>query len=396
MNMFGGLEIKNVAGRKILDSQGNPALEAEVTLENGARGRASASLCTGAELCREAMDTGGFLAEAILYEDASDQRRIDGLLLQAAGEGKRGRTAVLALSMACARAAGAGMGLPLYRYLGGTSAPALPKPMLTMISGDGGLDFEDFLIIPDTGSYAEGIRWGAEIYAVLKRLLALNGCRTSVGKSGGFAPNLKNAEEALQYLKDAIRLSGHKPGEEVTLAVNAGAGRLYSPIDGCYFFEGESRNRRILVNREERDMIDYYLRLDKGFPLSCVLNAFKDEDKGGREQLAGLLGHRLLLVSSDGFGASGVIISLEEAGCVTRALKRVELAKKAGKKVVISSLEGKTEEVFLTDFAAAVGADYIQCGAPARGEHTFQYNELLRLAEIFEKYGCIYERNMVL
>lgn len=396
MKMFGGLDIINVAGRKILDAQGKPALEAEVTLENGARGRASASLCTGAELCREAMNTGGLLAEAILYEDASDQLEIDRLLWQAAGAGEKSRTAVLALSMACARAAGAGLGLPLYRYLGGTLAPVLPKPMMTMISGGGGLDFEGFFIISNAGSCSEGIRWGSEIYAVLKRLLSLSGHRTQAGRNGGFAADLKNAEEALEYLVDAIRLSGHKPGEEVTLAVDAGAGRLYSQEDGYYCFEGESRNRRIPVNRKNGDMIDYYLRLEKGFPISGMLNAFETEDREGRERIKRLLSPRLLLASADSSGANGAIISLEESGTVSRAFQRAEQARKSGQKIVISSAGRETEEIFQADFAAAIGADYIQCGAPCRGEHTFQYNELLRIEGIFEKYGCICERNMVL
>ncbi|WP_077610648.1 hypothetical protein [Clostridium sp. Marseille-P2415] len=391
--MFGGLDIIEVTGRIVLDSWSNPAVEAETVLENGAHGRALVSLGNAGKAKQEAELVSDWLSEAILFEDASNQERIDRLLLQAAEdktmEGKSGRYGVLAISMAVARAAGAGLGLPLYRYLGGTSAPVMPVPMMSMISGgdaEKGIDLLELMIVPQGAeTYSEGLRMGVEIYQTLKRLLALSGYNTSTGEGGGFMPDMKSTEEALRYLMDAFRLSGYKPGTDVLVAVNAGAERLYEKDEGVYRFSKESKKGGIPINRGQKDMIAYYLRLADGFPVCTVMDGLWKEDLEGRSQMMRMLEHRVLMVSDDFFAANGTVIKMEQAGTVTGALKMVEKARKAGHKVIISNSYGETEEPFLADMAAAIHADYIRSGAPCRGECTAKYNELLRIEEFYHK-----------
>lgn len=390
--MFGGLDIVRVTGRIVLDSGANPAVEAEVELENGARGRAMVSAGNRLRAEEEESLVNEFLSEALLYEDASDQGNVDHILLKTAEEElgeKKGSSGVLALSMAVARAAGAGLGLPLYRYLGGTSAPVMPVPMMTMISGGEeavGIDFREIMIIPHGAqSYSEGLRMGTEIYHILQRLLSVSGYSTSTGEGGGFVPDLNSAEEALHYLMDAFKLSGYNPGKDVLVAIHADAGRLYAREDGIYRFSKESRKGGILVNREQQDMISYYLRLADGFPIAGIMDGLWNGDTEGRSRLTQMLEHRVLMMSEDFFASNGIVIKMENAGTVTGALEMVEKARKAGVKVILSNSFGETEEAFLGDMAVAVHADYVKSGAPCRGECTAKYNELLRIEEFYNK-----------
>lgn len=390
--MFGGLDIVEVTGRIVLDSWSNPAIEAEVELANGARGRALVSAGNRVKAEEEESLVNDFLSEAMLYEDASDQGNIDRILLKTEEEEareKKGSSGVLALSMAAARAAGAGLGLPLYRYLGGTSAPVMPVPMMTMISGGEeavGIDFREIMIIPQgAASYSEGLRMGTEIYHTLKRLLSVSGYSTSTGDCGGLVPDLNSAEEALHYLMDAFKLTGYKPGKDVLVAIHADAGRLYAKEDGIYRFSKESKKGGILVDRGQKDMISYYLRLSDGFPICGVLDGLWSGDLEGRSRLQRMLEHRVLMMSEDSFASNGIVIKMEHAGTVTGALEMVEKARKAGLKVILSNGFRETEEAFLGDMAAAVHADYVKSGAPCRGECTAKYNELLRIEEFYNK-----------
>ena len=392
--MLNGLDIIEVTGRIVRDSWGYPGVEAEVILENGAHGRATVSLGNTGRAERQAEFVGGWLSETILFEDASDQGRIDRMLTKAAEENRAagdGNQGVLVLSMAVARAAGAGLHLPLYRYLGGSSAPVMPVPMMSMICGgsrDKGLDFHEIMVVPQgADSYSEGLRMGVEIYQALKRLLSISGFNTSTGDGGGFEADMKNSEEALHYLMDSFKLAGYKPGTDVRVAINADADRLYVKEDGTYWFSNESRMGGISINRAQKDMLAYYLRLADGFPICAVMNGLWKEDLEGREQMMKLLEHRTLLVSDDFAAANATIIRMEQAGTVTRALEMVERARKAGHKVIIASDGKDTEESFLADMAAAVGADYVKSGAPCRGEYTAKYNELLRIEEFYRKFG---------
>lgn len=385
--MLEDLDIKQIRGRMLYDSGGNPAVEAEVILENGAHGKAAVSVFGEIDGEEEADVINEWLSEAILFEDASDQENIDRLLIQQLEKNGRGRAGVLALSMAAARAAGAGLGLPLYRYLGGTSAPAMPIPVMSMIDGGDcvkGIDFKEIMIVPlKRSSFAEGLRMGAEIYQTLKRLLSINGFDTSVGESGGFAADMKSSEESLHYIMDAVRLSGYDPNCDVSAAIYGNADNLYIKEEGIYRFDKESLKNGIPVHRDQKDMISYYLRLADGFPLGIVMNGLYKNDPDDRNRMYQMLKHRLLMVSDDFFASNGVEIQLKKAGTVTGALNMVSEAKKMGSKVIFSNSDKETEEVFLGDMAVALGADYIKCGAPCRGEYTAKYNELLRIEEFY-------------
>lgn len=392
--MLNELDIIEVTGRTVRDSWGYPGIEAEVVLENGAHGRVAVSLGNTGRAEELADIVNDRLSEIILFEDASDQGKIDRMLLQAAEESgaeKNGNQGILVLSMAVARAAGAGLRLPLYRYLGGTSAPVMPVPMMSMISGgsgDKGLDFHEIMIVPQGArSYSEGLRMGVEIYQTLKRLLSMSGLSTSTGDGGGFEPDMKNSEEALRYLMDSFKLTGYKPGTDVQVAINAGADRLYVKEDGTYCFSKESKKGGISINREQKDMIAYYMRLADGFPICAVMNGLWKADLEGRRQMMSLLEHRTLMVSDDFTAANATIIRMEQAGTVTGALEMVEKARKAGHKVIIASDVRDTEESFISDMAAAVRADYVKSGAPCRGECTAKYNELLRIEEFYRQPG---------
>jgi enolase len=392
--MLNGLNIIEITGRIVRDSWGYPGVEAEVILENGAHGRAAVSMGNNGSAEEQVRLVNDRLSESILFEDASDQGRIDRMLSQAGDENWAevdGNQGVLAISMAVARAAGAGLHLPLYRYLGGTSAPVMPVPMMSMISGGGGdkgLDFHEIMIVPQgANSYSEALRMGVEIYQALKRLLSISGFSTSTGDGGGFEPDMKNSEEALHYLMDSFKLTGYKPGEDVLVAINADADRLYEKENGTYCFSKESRKGGISINRAQKDMLAYYLRLSDGFPICAVMNGLWKEDLEGRKEMMKLLEHRTLLVSNDFAAANATIIRLEQAGTVSGALEMVEKARKAGHKVIVASDVKDTEESFIADMAAAVGADYVKSGAPCRGECTAKYNELLRIEEFYRKHG---------
>lgn len=394
--MLDDLEIKRIRGRMLFDSGGNPAVEAEVILENGAQGKATVSVFEEMNGEEEADYIREWLSEAILFEDAADQKNIDRLLIQQRKvddddhkENGRGKAGVLALSMAAARAAGAGLGLPLYRYLGGTTAPVMPIPVMSMIDGGDwvkGIDFREIMIVPlNRNSFAEGLRMGAEIYQTLKRLLALSGYDTSIGESGGFAADMKSSEEALHYIMDAVRLSGYDPETDAAAAICGNADHLYVKEEGIYRFDKESLKSGILVHRNQKDMISYYLRLADGFPLCLVTDGLWKKDLEGRNRMYQMFKHRFMIASDDFFASNSVEIQLKKTGTVTAALEMVQEAKKLGSKVIVSSSDKETEEAFLGDMAAAVGADYIKCGAPCRGEYTAKYNELLRIEEFYRR-----------
>lgn len=388
--MLGDFDIIEVTGRRVFDSWGNPAIEAEVILENDAHGRAMVPITGNQNAETEENIIKEYLSEVLLFENAADQAVIDGMLLKEyenrAGKGIKS-SGVLALSMAVARAAGAGLGLPLYRYLGGTTAPVMPVPMMSMICGgdaEKGIDFQDIMVIPqNTNSYGEGLRMGAEIFQALKELLLDNGFDISTGNGGGFAADMKHTEEALHYIQDAIELAGYTPGVDAGIGIWAGADLLYQKEDGVYFFEKESKNNGLLIHRDQKNMMDYYLRLADGFPISSIVKGLWKGDTEGRKQLMEMLGHRILMAFHNTDEANVDVIEMKQAGTVTAVLNMVQEAGRAGHKVIIASDFIDTEESFAADLAAAVHADYVKCGAPGRGECTAKYNELLRIEEFY-------------
>jgi len=414
-------EIVKVKGREILDSRGNPTVEAEVELECGAIGRAAvpSGASTGKFEAVELRDGGGRylgkgvkkavehinkeLAEAVLFENAMDQKRLDRLLCQADGtenKEKMGANAILAVSLATARAAANALGVPLYRYLGGIVGRELPVPMMNILNGgkhaDNTVDLQEFMIMP-TGAdgFAEGLRMCAEIYHTLKGLLKSDGYSTAVGDEGGFAPDLRNSEEVLSYLMKAIRETGYEPGKDVKIAIDAAASELYDEDSGMYVFEGESKMNGIRVERTTEQMIEYFRRLVDGFPICSIEDALDENDWEGWQMLTKALGNKVQLVGDDLFvtntkrlkkgielhAGNAILIKVNQIGTLSESLEAIDMAQKAGFRTVISHRSGETEDSFIADLAVAVNAGQIKTGAPCRSERVSKYNELLRIEE---------------
>ncbi len=420
--MYDRFEIAGVRGREILDSRGNPTVEAEVRLECGASGRAAvpSGASTGSFEAAELRDGGNryggkgvqkavehvntVLAEAIIFESAADQRRIDRLLCEADGTGNKGKlgaNAILGVSLATARAAANALEIPLYRYLGGIGAGRqMPVPMMNILNGgvhaDNTVDFQEFMIMPSgASSFSEGLRMCAEIYHTLKKLLQTGGYSTAVGDEGGFAPNLKNAEEALTYLSEAIQLSGYEPGSQVKIAIDAASSELYDAASGKYVFPGESMMEGRKVERTSEEMIRYYSRLTEKFPICSIEDGLWEEDWAGWQMLTKVLGERIQLVGDDLFVTSterlargirekagnAILVKVNQIGTLTESFAAIEMAKQAGFKTIISHRSGETEDPFIADIAVAVNAGQIKTGAPCRSDRTAKYNQLLRIEE---------------
>lgn len=419
--MCHSFDIAEVKGREILDSRGNPTVEVEVTLENGAVGRASvpSGASTGkfeaVELrdgdhryngkgVKKAVDNiNTVLAEAVLFESALDQTKIDCLLCEADGTGNKenmGANAILGVSLAVARAAAKGLNIPLYRYLGGVNACQLPVPMMNILNGGvhaaNTVDFQEFMIAPvGAKAYSEGLKMCAEIYHTLKKLLEIGHHSTAVGDEGGFAPDLKNAEEVLTYLVDAIKMSGYQPGKDVKIAMDAAASELYDEETGLYLFPGESKMSGRDVQRTAEEMTEYYKKLLDSFPIFSIEDGLNEEDWEGWQYMTRELGDRVQLVGDDLFvtntgrlakgialgAANAILIKVNQIGTLTESLKAIEMAKKAGYKTIISHRSGETEDTFIADIAVAVNAGQIKTGAPCRSDRTAKYNQLLRIEE---------------
>lgn len=412
-------EIVKVRGREILDSRGNPTVEAEVELECGAVGRASvpSGASTGSHEARELRDGGDRylgkgvkravehvnhgLAEAVLFENVLDQSRIDRLLKEADGsenKERQGANAILAVSLASARAAASALKLPLYRYLGGISGRTLPVPMMNILNGgrhaDNTVDLQEFMIMPTGASgFSEGLRMGTEVYHTLKRLLKEGGYSTAVGDEGGFAPDLKDSREALDFLVRAVREAGYEPGTDVKIAIDVAASELYNEETGRYDFPGESSMTGIPVSRSAEEMVEYFRSLSDGFPICSIEDGLHEEDWEGWQLLTRTLGHRIQLVGDDlfvtnearllkgiRFGAgNAILVKVNQIGTLSESLAAIETAKKAGFGTVISHRSGETEDSFIADLAVAVNAGQIKTGAPCRSERTAKYNQLLRI-----------------
>ena len=416
-----GFDIASVKGREILDSRGNPTVEAEVILENGAVGRAcvpsgaSTGKFEAAELrdqeeryggkgVRKAAEhVGTILAEAVLFEDARDQRQIDRLLREADGTDNKsclGANAILGVSLAAASAAAAGLHIPLYRYLGGVQASLLPTPMMNILNGgvhaENTVDFQEFMIMP-TGAetFSQGLQMCAEVYHTLKKLLSRGGYSTAVGDEGGFAPNLKNTGEVLTYLTEAVKAAGYQPGRDISIAMDAAASELYDASTGTYYFPGESRMAGREVHRTSRELMDYYRSLLDSFPICSIEDGLDEEDWDGWAALTAELGKRVQLVGDDLFvtntgrlsrgirehAANAILIKVNQIGTLTESLEAIAMAKRAGYATVISHRSGETEDAFIADLAVAVNAGQIKTGAPCRSERTSKYNQLLRIEE---------------
>jgi enolase len=407
--------ITSIHAREILDSRGNPTVEVEVTLESGALGRAAvpSGASTGAHEAVELRDEdkaryGGkgvrkavghvntTIAKALRGHDALDQAGIDKLMLGLDGtpsKAKLGANAILGVSCAVARAAAMATGLPLYRYLGGASATLLPVPMFNILNGGvhanwQGTDLQEFMIAPvGAPNFREALRWGSEVYHALKGVLKKAGHSTAVGDEGGFAPALKNNEEALVVIVKAIETAGYKPGEHVAIALDPAASGFFE--DGRYNLRTESRK----VSSEE--MVAVYADWAKRYPIAVLEDGLAEDDWAGWKILNRELGEKIELVGDDLFVtnveriargiredvANAVLIKLNQIGTVTETVAAIEMARRVGWGSMVSHRSGETVDSFIADLTVGLATGHLKTGAPCRGERVEKYNQLLRIEE---------------
>ena len=421
------LPIQDIFAREILDSRGNPTLEAEVLAgeENVGRAAVPSGVSTGKYEARELRDqekrysglgveravenVNSILAHAVIGRDVFDQEGLDRAMIEADGtKDKRnlGANAILGVSMAAAHAAAEAMKVPLYRYLGGVRARQMPVPMMNIINGglhaDNSLDIQEFMIVPaETGGFREQLRICAEVYHSLKSLLTERGFHTSVGDEGGFAPDLADTREALRTLRDAVEKAGYRMGRDIRIALDVAASELYDSDRKVYCFPGEGRQRGEEVVRTAEEMLDYYADLISEFPVCSIEDPLDEEYWDGWKALTEKIGDRVQLVGDDLFAtnaerlekgirlgaANAVLIKVNQAGTLTEAFETLKLAQEAGYNTVISHRSGETEDTTIADIAVAFNAGQIKTGAPCRSERVAKYNRLLRIEEGLIKEG---------
>ena len=344
------------------------------------------------------------IKDIVAGHSVTEQMHLDRMMIAYDGtenKSRLGANAMLSVSMASARAGAEMSGLPLFQYLGGTYAHILPVPMMNIINGGAhttsALDFQEFMIMPvGACCFREALRMGTEVYHVLRKLLVDEGHVTAVGDEGGFAPNLKNAEEALDYLMRAVERAGYQPGEDVTFAMDAAASELYNDETGKYIFDGEGRLKGSPVVRSADEMIAYYKKLTEKYPLRSIEDGLDEEDWEGWVHMTRELGNRVQLVGDDLFvtnsarlqrgiqmgAANAILIKVNQIGTVSEAMKAIETAKRAGYKVIVSHRSGETEDSFIADLAVGVNAGQIKTGAPCRSDRVVKYNQLLRIEDM--------------
>ena len=421
------LPIRDIFAREILDSRGNPTLEAEVLAGEDIVGRAAvpSGASTGRYEALELRDRekryGGrgveravenvnsILAPVVIGRDVFDQEGLDRALIEADGttdKSNLGANAILGVSMAAAHAAAEAMKVPLYRYLGGVRAKQMPVPMMNIINGgvhaDNSLDIQEFMIVPaEKEGFREQLRVCAEVYHSLKSLLKDRGLHTSVGDEGGFAPDFKDTREALRTLRDAVEKAGYRMGRDIRIALDVAASELYDPDRKVYCFPGEGREKGEKVIRTTDEMTDYYLDLISEFPICSIEDPLDEEDWDGWSALTGKIGDRVQLVGDDLFttnaerlekgirlgAANAVLIKVNQIGTLTEAFETMKLAQEAGYNTVISHRSGETEDTTIADIAVAFNAGQIKTGAPCRSERVAKYNRLLRIEEGLIKEG---------
>jgi len=405
--------IELVRGRQILDSRGNPTVEAEVHLESGAVGRAAApsGASTGAREAVELRDGGewwggkgvgravgfinGELNDALEGYEAEDQRAVDFAMIDLDGtdnKSRLGANALLAVSLATAKAAADEHGLALYQYVGGVNAHVLPVPMMNVVNGGAHatntIDFQEFMIMPlGAASFAEALRWGVETYHTLKGIFDKRGLSTAVGDEGGFAPNLPDNETAVKVLIEAIEATGRTPGVDVAIAMDPATSELYR--DGAYHLTGEGR---VLSSAE---LVDYWADLCARYPIVSLEDGMAEDDWDGWAALTTRLGASVQLVGDDVFVtnatlleegitrgvANSILVKLNQIGTLTETLDTVRLAQRSSYSTVVSHRSGETEDVTIADVAVATNAGQIKTGAPARSDRVAKYNQLLRIEE---------------
>ena len=420
------LEIIEVHGREILDSRGNPTVAAIVTVRDKDTGRCTRGMAAvpsgastgqfeavelrdgetryfGLGVQHAAKNVDEKIANVLLGENALEQIHIDRILRETDGTDNKsnlGANAMLAVSMAVARAAAEALGLPLYRYFGGISPRLLPVPMMNILNGGkhaaNTVDFQEFMIMPvQAETFSEGLRICAEIYHNLKKLLEEKGLSTGVGDEGGFAPDLPDAESALDFLVEAIEASGYVPGQDIKIAMDAASSELYNEKTGMYHFPGESKLKGEEVLRDTGEMIAYYERLVEKYPIISIEDGLDENDWDGWQELTNRLGEKIQLVGDDLFVTNtkrldagiklhcgnAILVKVNQIGTLSEAFEAVEMAHKNGYKAVISHRSGETEDTTIADIAVALNAGQIKTGAPCRSDRVAKYNRLLAIEE---------------
>jgi enolase len=410
-------EIVSIHAREILDSRGNPTIEADVVLDGGARGRAAvpSGASTGEHEAVELRDgdkehylgkgvlqavenVESILAPELTGMDASNQRLIDATMIAIDGtdnKSKLGANAILAVSMAAARASAEALKLSLYRYLGGVNACILPTPMMNIINGgshaDSNVDFQEFMVMPiGAETFSDALRWGTETFHTLKGVLKKKGYSTAVGDEGGFAPSLKSNEEALDLILEAIQLAGYKPGEDIAIALDPASSEFYNKESGKYVFK--KSDKRELSSAE---MAAFWQEWTQRYPIISIEDGLAEDDWEGWQFLTEAIGDKVQLVGDDLFVtntrrlqqgieqkvANSILIKVNQIGTISETLDAIELARRYGYTSIISHRSGETEDVFIADLAVATGAGQIKTGSASRTDRIAKYNQLLRIEE---------------
>ena len=409
--------IAEIHAREILDSRGNPTVEADVSLGDGSMGRAAvpSGASTGEHEAVELRDgdqqrysgkgvmqavenVNNSIEKALTGMDASSQREIDQALLELDGSPNKsnlGANAILAVSMACARAAAASMKLPLYRYLGGVNASILPTPMMNIINGgahaDSNVDFQEFMVMPvGAESFSEALRWGAEVFHTLKAVLKKRGYNTAVGDEGGFAPSLKANVEAIELILEAIAQAGYKAGDEIAIALDPASSEFFDKAKGKYVFKKSDKSVK-----SSEEMVRFWSDWVRQYPIVSIEDGLAEDDWEGWKHLTKQLGAEIQLVGDDLFvtnterlqqginqgAGNSILIKVNQIGTVSETLDAIALARRNGYTSVISHRSGETEDTFIADLAVATGVGQIKTGSASRTDRIAKYNQLLRIEE---------------
>ncbi len=411
------LSIKKITGREVIDSRGNPTVEVDVLLKGGAFGRAAvpSGASTGEHEAWELRDgdkkrflgkgvlkavghVNTVLAKALTGKDAADQAAVDALMLKLDGtpnKAKLGANALLGVSLAVAKAAAAAQGKPLYAYLGGSKAKVLPVPMMNIINGgahsDAPIDFQEFMIMPKGApTFSEAIRYGAEIFHSLKKVLHDRGLSTAVGDEGGFAPTLKSADDALEVIAKAVKNAGYKLGKDIFIALDVASSEFYDKATGRYVFKKSDKSVKSAA-----ELVAYYQKLQKKFPIISIEDGCAENDWAGWKVLTDKMGAKTQLVGDDlfvtnvdflkkgieqGVGNS-ILVKVNQIGTLTETLAAVDLAHKAGYTAVLSHRSGETEDATIADLAVATNCGQIKTGSMSRSDRIAKYNQLLRIEQ---------------
>ncbi len=422
------LSIRDIRGRQIIDSRGNPTIEVDVTLSDGSIGRASvpSGASTGKYEAFELRDNdksfynGQGVTKALeninieIFNTLSgrnpfDQKSIDNDLIELDGtknKSRLGANAILGVSLAIARSAALSLNIPLWKYLGGIRANTLPVPMMNIINGgahaNNGLDFQECMIMPiGLSTFSDSLRAGAEIFSILKNVLSKKGFSIAVGDEGGFAPNINNLKEALYFISEAVNLSNYKLGKDIFIAIDAASSELFK--NGKYHLKGENK----VLNTSQ--LTDFWVDLCNEFPIVSIEDPFDENDWEGFAKITDIIGHKVQIVGDDLFvtnkdrllkginskSANSILIKLNQIGTLSETIETIELAKNKGFGVIISHRSGETEDVFISDLSVALNAGQIKTGSLSRSDRTSKYNQLLRIEEFLGDDSYFYGKQLL-